>query len=146
MDDVVRYYLEDLKVGQTDSFTKTVTEADIVLFAGVSGDTNPMHLDQVYAESTMFKGRIAHGMLVVSLISCVLGTRLPGPGAIFIAQSAHYKAPVRIGDTVEARATVTEIVPERERVVLRTTCHVGDTLAVDGDATVKVPSRAGLRP
>ncbi len=141
-DDTVGHYLEDLAVGMSASFSKTVTEADIILFAGVSGDTNPVHLNQVYAESTMFKGRISHGLLSAGFISAVLGTRLPGPGAIYVSQSLRFKAPVRAGDTVTARATVTEILPEKKRVVLMTQCTVGDKVVIDGEATIMVPSRA----
>ena len=133
--------IEDLSVGMTASFSKTVTEADIVLFAGISGDTNPVHLNQEYASSTMFQGRIAHGMLSVSFISAVLGTKLPGPGAIYMSQTLKFKAPVRAGDTVTARATVTEVIPEKRRVVVRTVCTVGETVVIEGEATLMVPTR-----
>src|SRR5215813_14647427 len=96
-------YVDEIDAGMTAVFTKTVTEADIVLFAGISGDTNPVHLDEDFAKSTMFKGRIAHGMLSASFISTVFGTKLPGPGAIYVSQNLKFKAPVRIGDTVTAR-------------------------------------------
>ncbi len=141
-DDLSGFFVEDLTVGQTASYAKTVTEADIVLFAGVSGDTNPVHLNQDFAAKTMFKGRIAHGMLSAGFISTVLGTKLPGPGAIYLSQTLKFKAPVRAGDTVVARATVTGIVPDKRRVTLATTCHVGDTLVIEGEAVVMVPSRA----
>jgi 3-hydroxybutyryl-CoA dehydratase len=140
-DEASGHFIEDLSVGMTASFAKTVTEADIVMYAGVSGDTNPVHLDQVYAEGTMFKGRIAHGMLSASFISTVLGTKLPGPGAIYVSQSLKFKAPVRIGDTVTARVTVLETFPEKRRVVLLTQCFVGDKLVVDGEAVIMAPSR-----
>ncbi|MDQ2103401.1 MaoC family dehydratase [Azospirillum isscasi] len=133
--------IEDLSVGMTASFSKTVTEADIVLFAGISGDTNPVHLNQEYASGTMFQGRIAHGMLSVSFISAVLGTKLPGPGAIYMSQTVRFKAPVRAGDTVTARATVTEIIPEKRRAVVRTVCTVGETVVIEGEALLMVPSR-----
>ena len=133
--------IEDLSVGMTASFAKTVTEADIVLFAGISGDTNPVHLNQEYASSTMFQGRIAHGMLSVGFISAVLGTKLPGPGAIYMGQTLRFKAPVRAGDTVTARATVTEVIPEKRRVVVRTVCTVGETVVIEGEATLMVPTR-----
>ncbi|ALJ35891.1 (R)-hydratase [Azospirillum brasilense] len=133
--------IEDLTVGMTASFAKTVTEADIVLFAGISGDTNPVHLNQEYASGTMFQGRIAHGMLSVSFISAVLGTKLPGPGAIYMSQTVRFKAPVRAGDTVTARATVTEIIPEKRRAVVRTVCTVGETVVIEGEALLMVPSR-----
>ncbi len=146
MDELHGYYLEDLSVGMTGVFAKTVTEADIVLFAGVSGDTNPMHINQLFAENSMFKGRIAHGMLSASFISTVIGTRIPGPGAIYLNQSLRFRAPVKAGDTVVARATVTDIVPERRRVVLETTCNVGDTVVLDGEATVMVSNRPDKAP
>lgn len=142
-DDLVGYYLEDLAVGQSASYAKTVTEADIVLFAGVSGDTNPMHLNQEFAAKTPFKGRIAHGMLSAGFISTVLGTKLPGAGAIYLSQSLKFKAPVRPGDTVLAKATVTALLPEKRRVTLSTVCTVGDVVVIDGEAVVMVPSRAG---
>ncbi|MBI3514306.1 MAG: MaoC family dehydratase [Proteobacteria bacterium] len=142
-DDLAGLFVEDLAIGQSASYAKTVTEADIVLFAGVSGDTNPVHLNQEFAARTMFKGRIAHGMLSAGFISTVLGTKLPGPGAIYLSQSLKFKAPVRAGDTVVARAVVTAIVPDKRRVTLTTTCQVGDTVVIEGEAVVMVPSRAG---
>jgi len=141
MQELHGYYLEDLSVGMTNIFAKTVTEADIVMFAGVSGDTNPVHINQLFAEGSMFKGRIAHGMLSASLISTVVGTRLPGPGCIYINQSLRFRAPVKAGDTVVARATVKEILPERRRVVLTTVCTVGETVVIDGEATMMVANR-----
>jgi 3-hydroxybutyryl-CoA dehydratase len=141
MQELHGYYLEDLSVGMTSIFAKTVTEADIVMFAGVSGDTNPVHINQLFAEGTMFKGRIAHGMLSASFISTVVGTRLPGPGCIYINQSLRFRAPVKAGDTVVARATVKEILPERRRVVLTTVCSVGETVVIDGEATMMVANR-----
>ena len=122
--------------------TDNPEDADIVLFAGVSGDTNPVHLDDEYAAGTPFKGRIAHGMLTAAFISAVLGTILPGPGAIYMSQSLRFKAPVRPGDTVRARARVTAIDPQRRRVTLETLCTVGGTIVVEGEALVMVPSRA----
>ena len=136
-------YIEDLTVGQSAVFAKTVTEADIVLFAGITGDTNPAHLNEEYAASTMFKGRIAHGMLAAGFISAVLGTKLPGPGTIYLSQTLKFKAPVRIGDTVVARVTITSIVPEKKRVTMTTTAQVGSTIVVEGEAVVMAPSRAG---
>src|SRR5262245_52929611 len=100
-------FFEDLSVGLTAVYGRTITDADIVLFSGISGDTNPVHLDQEFASHTMFSGRIAHGMLTAAFISTVIGTRLPGPGAIYVGQTLRFKAPVRVGDTVSARATVT---------------------------------------
>ncbi|WP_431855543.1 MaoC family dehydratase [Azospirillum sp.] len=135
------HYVEDLSVGMTAAYAKTITDADIVLFAGISGDTNPVHLNQEYASGTMFQGRIAHGMLSAGFISAVLGTKLPGPGCIYMSQTLKFKAPVRSGDTVTARATVTEIIPEKRRVIMRTVCSVGDTVVLEGEAMLMVPSR-----
>jgi 3-hydroxybutyryl-CoA dehydratase len=135
--------IEDLKVGDSASFSKTVTAADIDLFAQVTGDTNPVHLDEAYAAKTMFKGRIAHGMLSAGFISTVLGTRLPGPGAIYLKQELTFRAPVKIGDTVTATATVTEVIADKKRAAFKTVVTVGDTVVVDGAALLLVPSRAG---
>ena len=136
------YRLEDLAVGMSASFSKTLTDADIIMFSGVSGDTNPVHLDEEYAKDTIFKGRISHGMLSAGFISAVLGTKLPGPGCVYVSQALRFKAPVRAGDTVTARVTVLEIIPEKCRAVLQTQCCVGDQLVIDGEATVMVPHRA----
>lgn len=139
--DMHGYYLEDLKVGMTAAFGKTVTEADIMAFAGVSGDTNPVHLHEEFAAKTLFKGRVAHGMLSASFISTILGTKLPGPGCIYVSQNIQFKAPVKAGDTVTARATITDIIPEKRRVVLKTTCSIGDKVVIDGEAVALVPNR-----
>lgn len=136
------YFLEDLKVGMSASYAKTVTEADVVLFAGISGDTNPVHLNEEFAKETMFQGRIAHGMLSASFISTVLGTKLPGPGAIYLSQNLKFKAPVRAGDTVSATATITDIVTEKKRVVMQTTCSVRNQIVLEGEAVVMVPARS----
>ena len=136
------YYIEDLKVGMSATYARTVTEADIVLFAGVSGDTNPVHLNHEYAFTTMFGGRIAHGMLSAGFISTALGTKLPGPGCIYMSQNLKFKAPVKAGDTVRATVTITEIMPEKKRVALSTICTVSDKTVIEGDAVVMVPSRA----
>ncbi len=135
------YFLEDLEPGMYGSYTRTVTEADLVLFAGLSGDNNPVHINEEFASSTFAKGRIAHGMFLGGLISCVLGTRMPGPGAIYLGQDIRFRAPVRVGDTVRAVATVREIDPERRRVTLETTCHVRKREVVTGEAEVLIGSR-----
>ncbi len=140
-DDLMGYALEDLSVGMSAVFAKTVTEADIVLFAGISGDINPVHLNHEFATETMFEGRIAHGLLTASFISTVIGTKLPGPGAIYLKQSLNFKAPVRAGDTVRARTTITEIIPEKRRIVMETVATVGETVVLDGEALILVPSR-----
>jgi len=132
---------EDLYVGRTASASRTISEADILMFAGVSGDTNPVHLDEEFAASTMFGGRIAHGMLSAGLISAVFGTRLPGPGCIYLSQSLKFKAPVKIGDTVVARVTVTELKNEKRRAIFSTVCSVGDQIVLDGEAEILVPTR-----
>lgn len=140
-DDLMGHPLEDLSVGMTAVFAKTVTEADIVLFAGISGDINPVHLNHEFATETMFEGRIAHGMLTASFISTVIGTKLPGPGTIYLKQNLNFRSPVRAGDTARARATVKEIIPEKRRVVMETVVTVGDTVVLDGEALILVPSR-----
>jgi 3-hydroxybutyryl-CoA dehydratase len=134
-------YLEDLKVGMSAMFGKTVTEADIMAFAGVSGDTNPIHLHDGFARTTRFEKRIAHGMLSASFISAVIGTKLPGPGSIYASQTLEFKAPVAIGDTVTAVVTIADINAERRRVTLRTQCFKGDEVVVEGEAIVSVPRR-----
>jgi 3-hydroxybutyryl-CoA dehydratase len=141
LDGLTGYCLEDLSVGMTACLARTVTEADVILFAGVSGDSNPVHLNQVYAEKTRFKSRIVHGMLSAGFISATIATRLPGPGSVYVSQNLVFKVPVRIGDTVEARVTVADIIPERKRVSLHTTCTVGDTVVIEGEACVLVPPR-----
>ena len=133
------YTIDQLHVGQSATIGKTITEADILLFAGVSGDVNPAHLNQEYAEQTMFKGRIAHGMLSAGLVSAVLGTKLPGFGTIYLSQTLKFKAPVKIGDTVNATLTVKEIVADKNRVVLETVCKVKDTVVLEGEAVVLAP-------
>ena len=136
------YYFEDLEVGMTEVFAKTVTEADIVAFAGISGDTNPVHINEEFASKTMFKGRIAHGILSASFISTVVGTKLPGPGCIYVSQSLRFKAPVKAGDTVNATCEITNLVPEKKFIELKTQCLVDGKVVIDGEATIMVPSRS----
>jgi 3-hydroxybutyryl-CoA dehydratase len=139
--------VDELNVGDSAEFTKTVSEADIYMYAGVTGDVNPAHIDEVYAGKTFFKTRIAHGMLLAGFISTVLGNRLPGHGTIYMKQELNFLGPVRIGDTVTARVEVVEIENEKNRVKLRTTCVNQDgTTVVDGEALVsppKAPKRSG---
>ncbi|MDI3513900.1 MAG: 3-hydroxybutyryl-CoA dehydratase [Rhodocyclaceae bacterium] len=139
--EVYGYRFEDLELGMSAAVSRTVSEADILMFAGVSGDTNPVHLDQEFAASTMFGGRIAHGMLSAGLISAVFGTRLPGPGCIYLSQNLKFKAPVKIGDTVVARVTVKELKTEKRRAVFSTVCTVGATVVLDGEAELLIPAR-----
>jgi len=134
------YYIDDMKPGLAESFTKTVSERDIELFGEVSGDFNPVHFDEAFAKTTVFRGRVAHGVLSASFLSTVLGTKLPGPGAIFISLNVRFKAPVRIGDTVTATCTVREVLPKR-RVAFDCVCKVGDTVVVEGDAVAMPPMR-----
>lgn len=135
------YYIEDLKPGMFESFSKAISEQDVALFGEISGDMNPVHFDEAYARKTIFRGRIAHGVLVLSYLSTVLGTKMPGPGAIFMSQTTRFKAPVRIGDTVTAICTVREVFPEKRRVIFDCICKVKDTEVVEGEAMVMVPSR-----
>ena len=130
----------DMKVGDKASFSKTVSESDVYLFAGLSGDLNPAHINQVHAEGTMFKGRIAHGMLSAAFISTVLGTVLPGPGTIYIAQELRFTAPVRFGDTVTATVSVSELDKENNIAKLETVCvNQSGTIVIKGTATVMPP-------
>ena len=134
------YTIDELKVGQSASFAKTITESDVYTFAGVTGDFNPAHVNEEYAKSTHFKGRIAHGMLSAGLISAVLAMQLPGPGSIYLGQTLRFAAPVRIGDTVTATVTVSSLNPERNRAVMRTVCtNQEGTVLIDGEATVLPP-------
>lgn len=135
------WFVEDLSEGQSETFEKVVGDAEIQKFADVSGDTNPVHLDEDYAAGTMFKTRIAHGMLSAGFISAVLGARMPGPGSIYLSQSLKFKAPVKIGDRVVARCTITKIDVARRRVTLETNCYVGDIAVIEGEAMLMVPSK-----
>lgn len=136
------YDIEDIAVGMSAELAKTVTDADIVLFSGVSMDSNAVHMDEEFGKTTPFGGRIAHGMLSASLLSSVLGNRLPGPGTIYLSQSLRFRAPVRPGDTVHAKVTVKEVIAEKCRVVLDTACTVAGKVVIDGEATVLATSRA----
>lgn len=137
-------FFEDLSVGQKASFGKTITEADVVLFAAVTGDTNPMHLNEEYAREGFFGERIAHGMLAAGLLTKVMGTQLPGPGTIYMSQSLRFRRPVRIGDTVTATVEITALNAEKHRVSLRTVCCVRGEPVLEGEALVAVPSRIAI--
>jgi 3-hydroxybutyryl-CoA dehydratase len=139
-------FFEDLQVGQSASVAKTITEADILLYSAVSTDTNPVHLDAEAAARSQFGERIAHGMLSAGLISAVLGTKLPGPGTIYLGQTLRFRAPVKIGATVTATAEVTALDPVKRRATLRTVCTVGEETVIEGEALVMVPSRAVAAP
>ena len=133
--------IEDIEIGMTRSLHKVVTDRDISLFAEVSTDHNPVHLDESYAQDTIFQGRIAHGMLTASLISAVIGEQLPGHGTVYLGQSLKFMAPVRPGDLVSAHVTVTAIDHSRRRVTLETYCTVSDIVVLKGEALVLAPSR-----
>ncbi len=135
------YCFEDLQVGMEASFAKTVSEADIIAFAEVTGDKNPVHLDAAYAAKSMFKERIAHGMLSAGYISAVFGMELPGPGAIYVSQTLNFKAPVRIGDAVVAKVKIVELVAGKRRARFECACLVGDKVVLDGEAVLMVPGR-----
>lgn len=134
-------YYEDLSIGMSETLTKVVLSSDVVGFAEISGDRNPIHLSEHFAAKTPFGTRIAHGLYTASLISAVLGTRLPGPGAIYLSQTLAFHAPVHIGQTVEVTVTVTELIERGHRAKLHCECRVGHVLVLDGEATVKVPTR-----
>lgn len=134
------FTIKEMKVGDKASFQKTITETDVYLFAGITGDLNPAHINQQEAENSMFKGRIAHGMLSAGLISAVLGMQLPGPGTIYLGQELKFTAPVRFGDTVKAEVEVTEIIEEKNRVLLSTVCtNQNGEVVLKGVATVMPP-------
>ena len=133
--------LEDLAVGQSAELTRRVRAEDLVTFAEVTGDDNPVHLDEAYAETTRFGGRIAHGMLAGGYISAVIGTKLPGAGVIYVSQSLRFRRPVRIGDEVTAKVVVTALDEARARVSLSTVCLVDGKEVVAGEAEVLVPRR-----
>lgn len=141
MNELDGYDIEDLSVGMSATFAKTITEADIVLFASASGDNNAMHINEEFALTTQFNGRIAHGMLTASVISAAIAGRLPGPGTVYLGQNLRFKAPVRPGDTVHATVTVKELFLEKRRVALTTVCTVNGKVVIDGDALVMPTSR-----
>jgi 3-hydroxybutyryl-CoA dehydratase len=133
-------YYDELKPGLSDSVSKEITERDVELFGEVSGDHNPVHFDEAFARKTIFRGRIAHGALTLSLLSAVLGLKLPGPGTAVLEFKTRFKAPVRIGDTVTAVCTVREVLPKR-RVLFDCLCKVGDSVVVESEALVMAPAR-----
>jgi len=134
-------YFDDLSLGMTETYRKEVKSSDVIGFAEITGDRNPIHLSEHFAAKTPFGSRIAHGLYTAGLISAVIGTRLPGPGAIYLSQTLNFKAPVRIGDIVEASVEVAELNPQGRRAKLICRCMVGSTLVLEGEALVKVPQR-----
>jgi len=127
----------EFKIGMKDSVAKTVTEADVIMYAGITLDTNPAHLNEEHAKNTIFKKRIAHGMLTAGFVSAVLGTKLPGEGSIYLGQELKFTAPVYMGDTITAEAEIIELIPEKNRIILRTTCtNQEGKLVLDGKAKI----------
>lgn len=134
--------LDELQIGMTAEIERTVTEEQVRLFAEASSDWNPVHMDEAYARTTAFRGRIAHGLLPASFVSAVVGTRLPGPGSLYLGQTLTFSKPTRIGDVVTARVTVRSIDPATARVTLHTVALVNGEVALEGEALVRVPRRA----
>ena len=143
-DGLTSYYFEELEVGMRAEYCRRISQADVMRFAEVSGDVNPLHLDAAFAGRSMFEGRIVHGMYTAAMISTVIGTQLPGPGCVYMSQDLRFLAPVRAGDEVVARAVVVELFHEKRRARLETLCHVGETVVLSGEALILVPSRAQL--
>lgn len=136
------YYIEDLEKGMSVSVSKTFTERDVAMYASLSTDDNPMHMNEEFAAHTRAGGRVMHGMITASLISAIVGTRLPGPGCLWMSQELRFLAPVRIGEPVVAGARLDDIDRARQRVRLTTVCTVRDKTVLDGSALVWVPSRS----
>lgn len=143
MSDMKEACLEDLEVGQSFATTNVVSDGDVVKFSEVTGDVNPIHLDETYAKNSVFGERIAHGMISAGYISAIFGTNFPGPGSIYLSQSLKFRAPVKIGDTVETTVTITDLNERRKRVTLNCECWVGDTVVLTGEAQLMVPSNKG---
>ncbi len=134
--------IDQIKVGDTAEFAKTITETDIYLYAGITGDFNPAHVNEVYAKNTFFKTRIAHGMLTAGLISAIIANQLPGPGTIYLKQDLSFLAPVHIGDTITGRVEIMELIPEKNRVRLKTTCSNQDGVIVISGEGLVIPPKA----
>lgn len=141
LDKLNGYSFEQLSLGMDAIYSRTITDTDLRNFSGVCGDTNPMHLNEEYAANTVFGRCVVHGMLTASLLSTVIGTRLPGPGCLYVSQTLHFRAPVYVGDTVYARATVQELIAAKRRAILRTECLVKDKIVLDGEALVQLPKQ-----
>jgi len=135
------YFFEELKVGMSATMSRTITDTDMRNFSGVSGDTNPMHLNEEFAKATPFGGTIVFGMLTASLISAVVGTKLPGPGCIYMSQALKFLAPVHVGETVYAVCTVKQLTPGKNHVLLDTKCYVHEKPVIEGEALIKVASK-----
>ena len=144
-DGLTSYCFENLEVGMRGEYRRRISQADVEHFAEVSGDVNPLHLDAAFARRTMFEGRIVHGMYTAAMISTVIGTRLPGPGCVYMSQDLRFLAPVRAGDEVVASATVVELFHGKHRARLETLCQVGEREVVRGEALILVPTRVQLQ-
>jgi 3-hydroxybutyryl-CoA dehydratase len=131
--------INDIEIGMSASYSQTITESDIKAFAGISGDRNPVHVDQVYAENSRYKRRIAHGMISSSFFSALFGTKLPGEGCVYVSQSLDFKRPVYIGDTVIARVVVKSIDIDKKRIFFDTTCKVKNRIVISGEAEIYIP-------
>ncbi|ODN71601.1 MaoC family dehydratase [Methylobrevis pamukkalensis] len=140
------HFFEDLAVGMRETYLKTVLDSDVIGFAQISGDHNPIHLSEHFAAKSRFGGRIAHGLYTASLISAILGMRLPGPGAIYLSQTLKFRAPVRIGDVIAVSVEVADLIDKGARVLLACEARVDATIVLEGEATVMVPRRADLQP
>ena len=136
--------LVDIEVGMEVSYSQTITDADIKAFSGISGDKNPVHMDEEYAEKSRYKKRIAHGLISASYFSALFGTKIPGEGCVYVSQSLRFKKPVYLGDTVTASVIVTKIDLIKRRVFFRTICKVKNRIAIDGDAELYVPEQKEL--
>lgn len=132
-------FFEDMSIGMTETYLKEVKSSDVIGFAEISGDRNPIHLSEHFAARTQFGSRIAHGLYTASLISALIGTRLPGPGAVYMSQTLKFLAPVRIGDIVEAKVEVVELIEKGDRARLICTCSVDGQVVLEGEALVKAP-------
>ncbi|BBE72288.1 MaoC family dehydratase [Oharaeibacter diazotrophicus] len=142
--EITQYCFEDLAVGMRETYLKTVMDSDVIGFAQLSGDRNPIHLSEHFAARTRFGGRIAHGLYTASLISAVLGMRLPGPGAVYLSQTLNFKAPVRIGDVIAVSVEVVELLEKGARARLHCEARVDAAVVLEGEAMVKVPRRAEI--
>ena len=131
--------INEIKIGMSESYSQTISEADVKAYAGISGDRNPVHMDDEYAEKSRYKKRIAHGMISSSFFSALFGTKLPGPGCVYVHQSLNFKRPVYIGDTVTAIITVTKIDEIKNRVYFDTVCKVKNKIVIDGKAELYIP-------
>jgi 3-hydroxybutyryl-CoA dehydratase len=138
-------YFEDLTVGMAAEAKRVVTEADVVAFAAVSGDHNPVHMDAAYAAATPFRARIAHGALIASFVSALMASELPGPGGIYVSQSVNFRRPVKFGDEVTTKVSIAALDPAKSYVTIAFECSVGDRVVMDGEALVIVPRKRRVR-